>query len=42
MRYVLTLGAADLDEAVAIASEWPSLEQMPNSTVQLQPAIVRD
>ena len=36
------LEAADLDEAVAIASEWPSLQQMPNSTVQLQPAFVRD
>jgi hypothetical protein len=36
------LEAADLDEAVAIASEWPSLQQMPNSTVQLQPAYVRD
>jgi hypothetical protein len=36
------LEAADIDEAVAIASEWPSLEEMPNSTVQLQPGFVRD
>ena len=36
------LEAATLEEAVAIASEWPSLAEMPNSTVQLQPAFVRD
>jgi hypothetical protein len=31
-----------LDEAIAIASEWPSLSAMPNSVVQLQPGYVRD
>jgi len=31
-----------MDEAIAIASEWPSLSQMPNSIVQLQPGYVRD
>lgn len=34
------LEAADIDEAIAIASKWPSLEEMPNSTVQLLPAFV--
>ena len=34
--------AADWDEAIAIASEWPSLATQPNATVQLQPAYVRD
>lgn len=29
-------------EAVAIASEWPSLELMPNATIQLQPVFVRE
>jgi len=31
-----------VDEAIAIASEWPSLSELPNSTVQLQPGHVRD
>ena len=31
-----------VEEAIAIASEWPSLEEMPNSTVQLQPVFARD
>jgi hypothetical protein len=31
-----------MDEAIAIASEWPSLSEMPNSIVQLQPGYVRD
>jgi hypothetical protein len=31
-----------LEEAVAIASEWPSLSSMPNAIVQLQPGHVRD
>ena len=31
------LEAADMDEAIAIASEWPSLATQPNATVQLQP-----
>jgi hypothetical protein len=34
--------AATVEEAVAIASDWPSLAGMPNSTVQLQPVVVRD
>lgn len=33
--------AADMDEAIAIASEWPSLRSLPNATVQVQPAHVR-
>ena len=33
--------AADIDEALAIAGEWPSLETLPNSTVQLHPVVVR-
>lgn len=36
------IDAADLDEAVAIASEWPSLRSLPNSTIQLHPVFVRD
>lgn len=36
------IDAADMDEAIAIASEWPSLANQPNATVQLQPAFVRD
>lgn len=36
------IDAADLDEALAIASDWPSLESLPNSTVQLHPAFMRD
>ena len=34
--------AADLDEAVGMAAEWPSLASRPNATVQLQPVFVRD
>jgi hypothetical protein len=33
--------AADLDEAVAMASEWPSLSSQPNATVQVQPVFQR-
>ena len=36
------IDAADLDEAIAIASEWPSLANQPKATVQLQPVFVRD
>jgi hypothetical protein len=36
------LEAADIDEAVAIASEWPSLASQPKATVQVQPVYVRD
>ena len=34
--------AADIDEALAIAAEWPSLTTLPNSTVQLHPVFERD
>ena len=34
--------AADLDEALVIAREWPSLVTLPNSTVQLHPVVVRE
>jgi hypothetical protein len=34
--------AADMDEAIAMASEWPSLASQPNATVQVQPAFVRE
>jgi hypothetical protein len=36
------IDAADLDEAVAIASDWPSLGSLPNSTIQLHPVFVRE
>lgn len=36
------IDAADLREALAIAADWPSLETLPNSTVQLHPAFVRE
>ena len=35
------LEAADMEEAVAIASEWPSLSTQPNATVQVQPVAMR-
>jgi hypothetical protein len=34
--------AADVDEAIAIASDWPSLSSQPKATVQVQPVYVRD
>jgi hypothetical protein len=34
--------AADMDEAVAMASEWPSLSTQPNATVQVHPGYVRE
>jgi hypothetical protein len=34
--------AADIEEAVAMAREWPSLAGQPNATVQVQPVFVRD
>ena len=34
--------AADIDEAIAIASEWPSLSTQPKATVHLQPVYSRD
>lgn len=36
------LEAASIDEAVEIASDWPSLTSQPNSTVQVQPGFVRE
>ena len=30
-----------MDEALAIATEWPSLATQPNGTVQLQPVVLR-
>ncbi len=34
--------AASMDEAVEMASEWPSLSTQPRATVQVQPTYVRD
>jgi len=34
--------AANMDEAIAIASEWPSLANQPNATVQVQPVFARE
>ena len=31
-----------MEEALAIAAEWPSLATQPNATVQLQPVFVRE
>ena len=36
------LDAAGWDEALAIASEWPSLASQPNATVTLQQVLQRD
>ena len=36
------LEADSIEEAVRIASDWPSLTSQPNATVQVQPAFVRD
>jgi hypothetical protein len=36
------LEAESIEQAVAIASDWPSLLTMPHATVQVQPAYVRD
>ena len=36
------IDAADMDEAIAIASEWPSLANQREATVQLQPIYPRD
>ena len=33
--------AADMEEAVAMAREWPSLAGQPNATVQVQPVYTR-
>jgi len=36
------LEVTDMDQAISIASDWPSLATQPNATVQLQPAFVRE
>ena len=36
------LEAESPEEAIAIASEWPSLAAQPNAIVQLQPGVIRD
>ena len=36
------LEAASMDEAVEIASDWPSLTSQPNATIQVQPGFVRE
>ena len=33
--------AEDIDEAVSIVSEWPSLGSQPNAVVQVHPVFVR-
>lgn len=38
----VVLEAGSMDEALAIASEWPSLHTQPNVTVQVQPGFVRE
>jgi hypothetical protein len=35
------LEAESMEQAVEIASDWPSLASQPNATVQVQPAFVR-
>ena len=39
---VIILEADDMDAAVAIAASWPTLDTLPNSTVQVQPVFARD
>jgi len=36
------LEADSIEQAVEIASEWPSLSSQPNATVQVQPGYVRE
>ena len=38
----VVIEAADMDEALAIALEWPSLFSQAKATVQVQPVFVRD
>jgi hypothetical protein len=38
----VVLDVSDESEAIAIASEWPSLRSQAGATVQLQPVFVRD
>jgi hypothetical protein len=37
----VVIEADDMDEAVAMASEWPSLASQPNATVQVREGFVR-
>jgi hypothetical protein len=37
----VVVDATDIDEAVAMASEWPSLSSQPNATVQVHPIFQR-
>ena len=38
----VVIEAADMDEAVAIASEWPSLASQPNATIQVRQVFERE
>lgn len=38
----VVIEAADVGDAVSMASEWPSLSRFPNATVQVQPVFVRE
>lgn len=38
----IVLETETTEDALAIASEWPSLTSQPNATVQLQPVFVRE
>lgn len=38
----VVLAADSVDEAVAMASEWPSMKEMANAVIQLQPVFERD
>lgn len=37
----VVLVADSMDEAVAMASEWPSMKEMPNAVIQVQPVFER-
>ncbi|MGH2427510.1 MAG: YciI family protein [Candidatus Limnocylindria bacterium] len=37
----VVIEAENMDEAIAIASEWPSLSRQPNATVEVQPVYER-
>ncbi len=38
----IVIDAADIDAAIAMAREWPSLASQPKAMVQVQPVFVRD
>jgi len=38
----VVLVAESMDEAVAMAAEWPSMREMPNARIQVQPVFQRD